>query len=133
MQTLLVVDDDVAIVEVLAEILEYAGYRVVRAHNGQAALTCLAQAPADLVLSDVMMPQLDGPALCRRIQADPALRGIPVILMTAARHTSAPDGCVPAAWLPKPFDINDVVATVDRLLQVPPGSAAAAVAAPGRD
>ncbi len=82
--TILVVDDEPAIAEMLQDILEYEGYQVVTAGNGHEGLACVAAVRPQLVLSDVMMPGLDGRAFCRALQADPRYRGIPVVLMSAA-------------------------------------------------
>ena len=119
MQTILVVDDEQSIVEVLTDVLEYAGYRVLSAANGQAALTCLEQTPVDLVLSDVMMPQMDGRTLCQRIQTNPAHRRLPVILMSAARSGLKLEGCDYAALLGKPFEIDEVIRLVKGVLGTP--------------
>lgn len=124
METILVVDDEGAIVEVLCLVLADAGYRVRSAPHGQAALAGLEQAPVDLVLSDVMMPQLDGPALCARMQADPRLRGIPVVLMSATPSASQLDGCAYAALLVKPFVLEDVLRTVAAALRARPAGVA---------
>lgn len=117
MHTILVVDDELPIVEVLTDILEYAGYQVLSAPSGQAALACLAQRVVDVVLSDVMMPQMDGYTLCQRIQANPAHREIPVVLMSAARSGLKLEGCTYQALLAKPFDIDEVIRTMEQVLR----------------
>lgn len=112
---LLVVEDEPSIAELVRLILEEAGYRVAVAGDGRAALRRLAEARYDLVLSDVMMPFLDGAELATAMRADPALRDIPLILMSAVhRHPALT--ATHAAFLPKPFEYEQLVATVARLL-----------------
>jgi CheY-like chemotaxis protein len=79
---ILVVDDDPAIVWFFAGLLREAGAEVVEAADGREALGKLRSAPFDLVVSDILMPNLDGFGLCREMQRDPALAAIPVILLS---------------------------------------------------
>ena len=114
-RTILVVEDEPSIANLLVLALGAAGYEVAVAGDGRAALGWLAAARPDLVLSDVMMPLLDGLGLAAAMHADPALRDIPLVLMSAV-HT-LPDGAARhAAFLPKPFDLGELLATVARVL-----------------
>lgn len=117
----LVVDDDSSIVETVADILEYRGYQVVRASNGQEALASFPTEPEDqgsypaLVLLDRRMPILDGSGFAAELKH----RGvaIPLVAMTGAQEAStwaAEIGA--AACLPKPFEIDQVLDTVSELL-----------------
>ena len=78
----LVVDDDAVIRMSEAAILRKAGYAVVEAANGAEALTALTEEPCDLVLLDVLMPDIDGPSVVRELQRLPELRNLPVIYVT---------------------------------------------------
>ncbi len=120
MATILIVDDESVIADVLRDILEMEGYHVVTAGNGHAGLACLAEVRPQLVVSDVMMPGLDGRAFCRAIQADPVYRTIPVVLMSAAAVPDARDGCHFAAFVRKPFDLETLVTTIAAVLDRPP-------------
>ncbi|TCJ16283.1 sigma-54-dependent Fis family transcriptional regulator [Parasulfuritortus cantonensis] len=117
---ILVVEDDAALREALADTLELAGHAVVVAPDGEAALAALARGNVDMVLSDVQMPGLDGHELLRRVKA---LRpGIPFILMTAygqiERAVEAmKDGA--ADYLAKPFEPDRLLAVVARYLPAP--------------
>ena len=114
-RTLLVVEDEPAIAALLALVLGEEGYRVAVAGDGRAALRRLAQGGYDLVLSDIMMPRLDGLGLARAMGADPALRAIPLVLMSAVRPPT--NGVARyAAFLPKPFDLDELLDTVRRLV-----------------
>ncbi len=82
-QTLLVVDDRHENIDVLVGILGKR-YRIQAATSGALALRIAGKSPPDLVLLDVMMPEMDGYEVCRRLKADPATRRVPVIFVTAA-------------------------------------------------
>jgi two-component system, OmpR family, alkaline phosphatase synthesis response regulator PhoP len=83
MKTILVVDDEPPIVEIVALVLKYEGYEVLTAGNGREALACLERSEVHLVLSDMMMPVMDGRALCKHIEADAAYGSVPVVLMSS--------------------------------------------------
>ena len=117
MTLILVVDDEISIVDLLSMVLEGAGYQVTKAYNGQEALDCLASARPDVVISDVMMPVLDGRELCRRMQADPRSRSIPVVLMSAIHIKHNLTGCNCAALLKKPFKFNEVLQIIAHLVK----------------
>jgi CheY-like chemotaxis protein len=117
MTLILVVDDEMAILEILQELLTEAGYETAIAHDGREGLSRLAEQPPSLVLSDVMMPFLDGLDLARAIEANPAYRKIPVVLMTAGGQSVIAADVPHAAYVPKPFDIDDLLGTLARVLE----------------
>jgi CheY-like chemotaxis protein len=111
---ILIVDDDPAIRNVVADILEMSDYSVRMATNGLEALNEIQTHPPALVLLDLMMPVMDGWEFLRRIQGEP-LR-VPVAVMSAARDAgSVSDELGAQAFLPKPFELDDVLLVVDRL------------------
>jgi two-component system, chemotaxis family, sensor kinase CheA len=81
--SVLVVDDTAVVRELERSILEGAGYRVRTAADGRLALAALADTPADLVVTDVEMPNCDGLELTRAIRAEPGLAGLPVVVVTS--------------------------------------------------
>ncbi len=83
MKKVLVVDDDADIREAFRDFLEEAGYAVICAADGDEALTAMRKEPIAVVLLDVMMPRMDGREFRRHQLADPALRDVPVIIITA--------------------------------------------------
>jgi len=87
--TLLLVDDTTANLQVLREALDGIGYKLLAAKSGPSALSIAQKALPDLILLDIMMPEMDGHEVCRRLKADAATRHIPVIFLTAL--TSAED------------------------------------------
>ena len=77
-----VADDDPAVVWFMTDLLRQAGVEVIEAHDGRIALDRARQCWPDLVVSDVLMPELDGFTLCREIKRDPGIRDVPVILLS---------------------------------------------------
>jgi CheY-like chemotaxis protein len=115
-QRILLVDDEVAIRECLQGLLQDEGYQVVTAANGRQALAQLAVDPPDVVLSDVMMPVLDGWGLWQAMQAEPAYHAIPVVLMSAARPSPERLAGGAVAFLPKPVAFETLLQTVAAVL-----------------
>jgi DNA-binding response OmpR family regulator len=104
---LLVVDDEPGNRDLLTRRLEREGYAVVTADGGRAALEVVARETVDLVLLDMLMPDLDGLAVLERIKADPATRDLPVLMISALDDLTAIARCIEvgaADYLPKPFD-----------------------------
>ena len=103
------VDDEEAITSLMATMLTFAGFEVLRAHGGTEALDVVRAQHPDLVLLDVMMPGLDGREACRRLKDDPEHCGIPVVLFSSADEIDI-DWRVAgaAAFLRKPFRISSL-------------------------
>lgn len=116
MSLILVIDDEITIVEMLSAFLEGEGLQVMTASNGQEGLERLANARPAVVVSDVMMPVLDGWELCRRMQGDPRYQSIPLVLMSALRTAPSLTGCRYAALLRKPFELDEMLQTIIHLL-----------------
>ncbi|AKI98522.1 response regulator receiver domain-containing protein [Archangium gephyra] len=116
MKTLLVVDDEVGITEALNDLLSEEGFHVLVAGNGREALTRMAEKRPDLILLDYMMPVMDGRELLLALQADAALRHLPVLMMSAVPRSSLPPDCKPTGFLRKPFTIDRLLMEVNRLL-----------------
>ena len=95
-------------------------YRVRATRNGREALESLRRAPADLVLTDVMMPEMSGTELCREIKADPATRAIPVVLVTSkAEREMKIEGLELGAddYVTKPFHHRELLARIGSLVR----------------
>ena len=82
-EKILVVDDDDNAIAILQIVLEDQGYEVIMAQDGKTALEMVHKAKPDIVLLDVMMPDMNGYQVCEAIKSDPATRDIPVIMLTA--------------------------------------------------
>ncbi len=114
----LVVDDEPAVREVLARILEVEGFEVALAGDGRAAVRAQASAPADAVLLDVLMPGLDGLEVCRRLR-DTGDR-TPVLMLTARDGVGDRVAGLEAGaddYLPKPFALEELLARLRALLR----------------
>ena len=117
--TILVVDDALENVEILRETLRSLGHRVLAATGGRECLAIARESRPDLILLDVVMPEMDGLEVCRQLKADPVLRGIPVIFCSALDDTQAKvDGLGAGAvdFITKPYETAEVVARVNTQL-----------------
>jgi CheY-like chemotaxis protein len=117
MATILLVDDDHAILELLRLIVEDCGHQALTAHDGAVGLALAQQHVPNMVLTDLMMPFMDGFELVAALQADPALRAIPIVILTAGivsaeRHSMF--GFV-QDMIAKPFGVAQVEALFDGL------------------
>ena len=117
---ILVVDDDENILSLERTILEQKGFDVTAAAGGAEALRLLADRVFDLVLLDVMMPEVDGFTVCRKIKEDPRLKDIPVIFLTARGGGEAlAEGFESGAvmYINKPFTANKLLTIVNTMLE----------------
>ncbi len=115
MKKVLIVDDEPEVVELISIVLDRDDLQLLEAYDGEEALEVVLAERPDLMITDLMMPGLDGIELCRRVKADPASSAMMIVTMSARRELYAED-CGADEFIRKPFDITDVVATVDRLL-----------------
>lgn len=114
--TILLVEDDTLISEVLTSVLEDEGYLVVAAHDGEQAIALLATSRPHLALLDVMMPLVDGREVLKHIRSTEATRDLPVILMSAS-PLSVLDGAESySLFLRKPFDLQTLLDEIVRIL-----------------
>jgi EAL domain-containing protein (putative c-di-GMP-specific phosphodiesterase class I)/CheY-like chemotaxis protein len=109
----LVVDDEPAIAEMIRDVLQHEGFRVVLAANGAEALREVERMPPSVVLLDMQMPIVDGPAFARALR-DRGLN-VPIVVMTAGSSAAKwADEIRADAYLAKPFDIDGLVAVASR-------------------
>ena len=123
-QQILVVDDEPSIVDAVATTLRYEGFDVREATNGRAALAAAQEAPPDLIVLDVMLPDLDGIEVTRRLRAD-GIR-VPVLFLTA--RDSVDDKVAGLTiggddYVTKPFSLAEVVARTRAILRRTQGDA----------
>jgi DNA-binding response OmpR family regulator len=122
---ILVVDDDENILSLERTILEQKGFEVTTAGGGAEALEIIGQNDFDLVLLDVMMPEIDGFTVCRRIKEEPRTKEIPVIFLTAkAGGEALAEGFESGAimYINKPFTANKLLTIVNTMLEPPAGA-----------
>lgn len=120
-QQLLMIEDDVRLADMVSTYLGQSGYKVTHAGNAQVGLTSLQASPAELVILDLMLPDMDGLEVCRRIRALPGeLGSTPVLMLTAkgdpmdriiGLEMGADD------YLPKPFEPRELLARIRAVLR----------------
>jgi DNA-binding response OmpR family regulator len=116
----LVVDDDALIRDTLASALADEGYAVQVAPDGRAALDTMTRWRPDLIVLDLMMPVMDGPAFRAVQRSVIETARIPVIILSAAHEVQARAASLePAAVFTKPFDLGELLDTIADLLSVP--------------
>jgi DNA-binding response OmpR family regulator len=118
-RSVLVVDDEPNIVLSLEFLMRQAGYAVRVARDGEAALKAVEDDPPELILLDVMMPKRDGFDVCQTVRANPAWKGVRILLLTAkGRDIEREKGMALGAddYITKPFSTREVVQRVKQLL-----------------
>src|SRR5262245_16082837 len=117
---ILIVEDDPDIAELVARYLDKAGYTTERTATGRDALAALAARMPDLMVLDLMLPQVDGLEVCRAVRSSESTAGLPIIMLTArAEESERIVGLELGAddYLAKPFSPNELVARVRALLR----------------
>ncbi len=117
---ILIVEDDPDIAELVARYLDKAGFETERAANGRDALRALVARPPDLMVLDLMLPQIDGIEICRSVRNNSAIAALPIIMLTArAEESERIVGLELGAddYLAKPFSPGELVARVRALLR----------------
>jgi len=117
---ILVVDDEADSRRILRDLLASTDYEMTEAVNGEQALAAVAKQRPDLILMDIQMPVLDGYEATRRIKADPALKDVPIIVVTSYALSGSDDAKARAAgcddFVPKPFSPRQLLAKIRKLL-----------------
>ncbi|PYV43580.1 MAG: response regulator [Acidobacteria bacterium] len=117
---ILVVDDDENILALIKTILTQKDYQVKTALNGELAVSLLMQEHFDAIITDAVMPLMDGNALAKKVKNDPKLKDIPIIMITASKEAdmvkkSFSSGCV--LFLPKPFTASSLLSLLQLVLK----------------
>ena len=115
----LVVEDHEDNRQILRDLLASAGYEMIEAHNGEDGVAAAAAEQPDLILMDIQLPILDGYEATRRIKADPALKAIPIIVVTSYALSGDEDkaraaGC--DAYIAKPYSPRLLLARIREFL-----------------
>lgn len=117
MAVVLVVDDEWGIAHFLDEVLTDQGHKVIVANNGRQALELAAEQVPALVVTDYMMPVMDGAGLLEALAANPDLAGVPIILMSSMPEETVAERCSGyAVFVRKPFRIFDLIDVVADLV-----------------
>lgn len=120
-ETVMVVDDTPANLKYLLDMLRSEGYRVVAFPEGKAALHAAAKKPPDIILLDILMPEMDGFEVCRRLKADPVLNKIPVLFISALADQDDKARAFAAGgvdYVTKPFEEREILSRVKTHLQL---------------
>jgi DNA-binding response OmpR family regulator len=120
-EQILLVDDNVTNLQVLHQTLDGRGYKLLVAKNGASALAIAEKAKPSLILLDIMMPEMDGYEVCRRLKGNPALSDIPIIYLSALKDTEdTVKGLELGAvdYIGKPFQPEEVIARVNTHLTI---------------
>ena len=118
-QRILVVEDHEDNRQILRDLLGAAGYEMIEAHDGEAALRTASASKPDLILMDIQLPLVDGYEATRRIKADPALKAIPIIAVTSYALSGDEEkaraaGC--DAYVAKPYSPRALLAKIREYL-----------------
>jgi DNA-binding response OmpR family regulator len=120
-QRIMLVDDDPDIVEMLGGLLEGEKYQVLYAYSGEECLEKLSEEKADLLVLDLVLPDIDGYEVCRRLRQDPRFANLGIIMLTGRRNTVEKiTGLKVGAddYLTKPFDAHELLARIRAQLRI---------------
>jgi DNA-binding response OmpR family regulator len=119
-KTVMVVDDEDSLLELLRAVLETADYKVITASSGDECLKKLKTVKPDLVLLDMMMPGMSGRETCEKIRADPKTKGLKVAFVTVAKFSESGKEKLRemkvSDYITKPFDNADLLARVKKIV-----------------
>jgi two-component system alkaline phosphatase synthesis response regulator PhoP len=118
-EKILVVDDEKEIVNALKISLESDNYKVIEAYNGDGAIRKARSEVPDLILLDLILPDITGYELCNKIKKNPITRSIPIIMLTGMGETGRIAGMELGAkdYITKPFDLNELKTKIQIVLQ----------------
>lgn len=116
---ILIVEDEESLLKLETILLTVKGYEVIGVPNGHDALDRLAAEQFDLVLLDIMLPDIDGFEVCQKIRRNPATACLPVVMLTAKKTAEDLErgvACGASAYLTKPFKSTIIISEIDKLL-----------------
>ena len=119
---ILVVDDEEPLLKLLRVNLTADGYRVITASNGISALTLLEEQKPDLILMDILMPNMDGYQACSMIKRDKSTRSIPVVMLTGLgyeHNKKLAEEAGADGYITKPFTQKELLDTIGKFLEIP--------------
>lgn len=119
---IMLVDDEPNLRELLRQMLELGGFDVVEAEDGLEALEKLEMVAPDVMILDVMMPNLDGVSLCKKLRAGTDFAGLPIIMVSGkTQHKAVQEGLAAGAnqYLCKPITVQELLQSVQSVLPAP--------------
>ncbi|MCC6607289.1 MAG: response regulator [Anaerolineae bacterium] len=120
--SILLVDDDPNLRDMLRAMLEMGGFAVIEAEDGLDALEKLEEITPDVLVLDVMMPNLDGVSLCKQLRNDAEFVSLPIIMLSGkTQHRAVEEGMAAGAnlYLCKPITVDELIRSVRELLPAP--------------
>ncbi len=120
--SILLVDDDPNLRDMLRQMLEMGGFEVTEAEDGLDALAKLAKITPDIMVLDVMMPNLDGVSLCRRLRSEAEFVSLPIIMLSGkTQQRAVQEGLAAGAnlYLCKPITVSELIQAARELLPAP--------------
>lgn len=118
-KNIVLIEDDEGITRLIKFKLEKEGYEVKSFLNGEKVIEYLVRSKPALIISDVMMPVIDGLTLLKEIKADPRVSDIPVIMLSTHSHESAVLECLRAGaadYVTKPFSTTELILRIEKTL-----------------
>lgn len=119
MKKILIVDDEADVVEVVKMLLELEGYTVLEAFNGKEALEIVEHEELDLIILDIMMPEIDGVEVCRRLRTNDKLDEVPIIMFSAKLSAVDKKDSFDAGadgFITKPFNARSFIAAIQTFI-----------------
>jgi twitching motility two-component system response regulator PilG len=117
---ILIIEDEESLLKLETILLTVKGYEVTGVLTGNDALEKISRGSYDLVLLDIMLPDIDGFEICRRIKADPLTSSVPVVMLTAKKNPDDQErgvACGANAYLTKPFKSAMIIEVIDKLIR----------------
>ncbi len=118
-KTVVIVDDEPAMVDMLTTFLTMKGFQVHGAYTGMAGLDAIERVQPDVVLLDLMLPDIDGFEVCRRLRSRPAYASLPVVIISARAETEAVERAMGAganAYMVKPLRFPELLEEIAKLV-----------------
>lgn len=118
-KTVVIVDDEPAMVDMLTTFLTMKGFQVHGAYTGMAGLDAIERVHPDIVLLDLMLPDIDGFEVCRRLRSNPAYASLPVVIISARAETEAVERAMGAganAYMVKPLRFPELLEEIAKLV-----------------
>lgn len=121
MKKVLIVDDEVDVVEVVTVLLEHEGYQIMKAYDGKEALEIVDKETPDLIILDIMMPEIDGVEVCRRLRQREELKEVPIVMFSAKLSAIDKKESFDAGadgFISKPFNARGFIAGIKTYLEL---------------